>query len=560
MTRLLLIFSFLLLQSFYLNAQNLVPQIEFIKNYGGNGGDGNGGIGGFHFTQDGYILYAGVSTSNTNDLICNNPISQKAWLLKTDKQGNEIFSNCFGGALENDFVTSSREFFDDMVATKDSGCIATCYTTSAFSTPVNVYPAVPFPYACDDSANGYKMLSVVKYDKNGNIQWTQCYGGGQDDGIYSIDNTSDGGYIFLAQVRSIGGQVGFHYGSIFSPDCWLVKLDSAGNIQWKEVLGGTGADYARKVKEISPGRYMTSIATYSTDGNLTNVTRYSNEDAWLCLFDSAGNTIKQAVIPWYGEGDEVYDFITTSNGGLICAGLAKGNNSNNNNCNASTDADFAIFKLDSSFQIQWCNIQDSSGGTLYSITALSDSLFLACGNSQSTFFNSSCALDTNGASIGILQGWMICIDINGTVLWRKSICASQETEVNYSLIDTATGAIYVSGDGSATDGDLTGVPNYGGPDEWLFKIALVPNGVPSINADNSIAIYPNPAQTYLYVTLPPSTDGKITLTDITGKAISVTNTNGKTSEILNIGALPSGVYILSYQDANICVSKKVVKE
>ena len=112
----------------------------------------------------------------------------------------------------------------------------------------------------------------------------------------------------------------------------------------------------------------------------------------------------------------------TNDGGLICAGLAKGNNSNNHNdCNASTDADFAIFKLDSSFQIQWCNIQDSSGGTLYSITALSDSVFLTCGTSQSTFFNSSCTIDTNGYSIATLQGWILCIDIHGTVLWRRSI-------------------------------------------------------------------------------------------------------------------------------------------
>jgi hypothetical protein len=81
-----------------------------------------------------------------------------------------------------------------------------------------------------------------------------------------------------------------------------------------------------------------------------------------------------------------------------------------------------------------------------------------------------------------------------------------------------------------------------------------------ISSDNSVVVYPNPAQDYLYVTLPQSSDGKIVLTDISGREISVTNTNGQKTEALNVGALPSGVYVLLYQDANMSISRKVVKE
>jgi len=132
--------------------------------------------------------------------------------------------------------------------------------------------------------------------------------------------------------------------------------------------------------------------------------------------------------------------------------------------------------------------------------------------------------------------------------------------VNYGLVDTLTGSMYASGGGSATDGNLTGVPNYGESDEWLFKIGLVPNGLQTISADNLVVVYPNPSQDYIYVTLPQSSEGKIVLTDISGREISVTNTNGQETETLKIGTLPSGVYILQYQDANMAISRKVVKE
>jgi hypothetical protein len=550
--QILLISSFLFGSNCFVLSQNLMPQIEFIKSYGGNGVEGSGGAGGgFHFTQDGFILYAGGSNSNTHDLTCNNPTSNKAWLLKTDKQGNKIFSNCFGGSLQIDSVTSSDEYFIDMAATKDSGCIATCYTNSA-----NILPSSNFPYACRDSENGYKVLSLVKYDKAGNVIWTHCYGGGQDDGIYSIANTFDGGYIFLAQVRSTGGDVGLHYGSIFSPDCWLVKVDSIGNIQWKKILGGTGDDYANKVKEICPGQYMTSITTSSTDSNLANLSHYSVNDQWFCVFDSAGNIIKQATVPWYGQYIAAFDFVNTFDGGIIWSGKTFGNNSSNNVCSASNSGDFAVFKMDSLLQMQWCNIEYGSGGQLNSITALSDSVFLTCGNSESTTYNqSNCFLDTNQN----WQGWMICLDINGNILWKKIICGSHETEANYSIFDTSTGSIYVSGGGQAIDGNLTGVPNYGEADEWLFKIDLV-TGINNINITSSINIYPNPVCDYLYVQIPPLENGKIELMNIDGGKIFSKITHSNELVIINTQQLSQGLYLLSYYDSNFCLSKKITKE
>jgi hypothetical protein len=111
----------------------------------------------------------------------------------------------------------------------------------------------------------------------------------------------------------------------------------------------------------------------------------------------------------------------------------------------------------------------------------------------------------------------------------------------------------------STDGDLTGVPNYGYSDLWIAKFDDV-TGIARINDPSAISVYPNPSKTEINITHPPYSDGIITLSNINGGIISTAKTNSNETETINIDPLPLGVYILTYQDRNICVSKKVVKE
>ncbi len=45
---------------------------------------------------------------------------------------------------------------------------------------------------------------VIKLDANGNVQWQKTYGGKGDDEAYSIQQTSDGGYIVAGWTNSYG--------------------------------------------------------------------------------------------------------------------------------------------------------------------------------------------------------------------------------------------------------------------------------------------------------------------------------------------------------------------
>jgi len=68
--------------------------------------------------------------------------------------------------------------------------------------------------------NGDYDFAIYKLDSNGNKVWFKHYGGTNRDYGYSIQQTTDGGYIVAGYTKS------FTYGE---SDFAIYKLDSAGN-------------------------------------------------------------------------------------------------------------------------------------------------------------------------------------------------------------------------------------------------------------------------------------------------------------------------------------------
>jgi hypothetical protein len=81
-----------------------------------------------------------------------------------------------------------------------------------------------------------------------------------------------------------------------------------------------------------------------------------------------------------------------------------------------------------------------------------------------------------------------------------------------------------------------------------------------IDVSQTIQAAPNPAQNFIYVTLPKSQDGKLILMDMTGKVVSTFQIYDKEVQTINIETLPVGVYMLLYQDSTMSISKMLVKE
>jgi hypothetical protein len=100
---------------------------------------------------------------------------------------------------------------------------------------------------------GYGGILLIKTDANGNVQWAKIYGG-TDDWVYSVQQTSDGGYIVAGGTISFGAGMG---------DILLIKTDANGNLQWAKTYGGTNWDDAFSVQQTSDGGYIVAGETQS---------------------------------------------------------------------------------------------------------------------------------------------------------------------------------------------------------------------------------------------------------------------------------------------------------
>src|SRR3990172_13299256 len=102
---------------------------------------------------------------------------------------------------------------------------------------------------------GDPEVYLVKTDPNGNSQWqkTLVLSDSYYDSGYSVQQTTDGGYIIAGETYS------FVTGSY---DVYLIKTDSAGNSQWQKIFAQRWTDHGYSVQQTTDGGYIIAGDTY----------------------------------------------------------------------------------------------------------------------------------------------------------------------------------------------------------------------------------------------------------------------------------------------------------
>jgi len=223
-------------------------------------------------TSDGGYIIAGYSGSGIGgDKTTINKGLHDYWIVRTDSIGTVLWDKDFGGT-DYDFLTN-------LLIANDGGFLLGGASSS---------PAGP-----DKSQNiwGANDVWIVKTDSLGNKQWDADYGGFDYDQVNSFSKTNDGGYILGCYSASgiSGNKTQDTWGT---GDVWLIKIDSAGNIQWDKDFGGTDIeDGIGSVFQNSDGGFYITCNSFSgISGNKTEV-NLGLAQAWILKTDSAGNLL-----------------------------------------------------------------------------------------------------------------------------------------------------------------------------------------------------------------------------------------------------------------------------
>ena len=127
---------------------------------------------------------------------------------------------------------------------------------------------------------GARDVHLLKIAADGKLEWEKFYGGTGDDVAYKIRSTTDGGSILVGETNSFNHDVLGNHGR---SDVWLVKLNSAAEIEWQKCFGGRLTDKGHDVWETPDGAYLIAGLSSSAGENDVQSGR-PGTDAWVVKY------------------------------------------------------------------------------------------------------------------------------------------------------------------------------------------------------------------------------------------------------------------------------------
>ncbi|NQE44813.1 hypothetical protein C5S31_02160 [ANME-1 cluster archaeon GoMg2] len=272
--------------------------------------------------SDGYII-AGTTFSDGAGL-------SDFWLLKTNSKGEWQWDKTFGG--------SDQDWAHSVQQTSDNGFIIAGGTFS--------------------DGGGYSNALLVKTNLKGDKEWKKPFGGvAADDEAYSVQQTSDKGYILAGRTKSYGAG---------SWDAWLLKADSSGNEVWNMTFGDKHDEEARAVLQLDDGYILVGTTTSYGAGR---------SDVWLIKTDSSGHDEWSKTFG-HTNYDEGYSVQQTSDDCYILAGRTMSYG------NGSWDA--WLLKTNSNGDEQWNKTFGGTGADgAYSVQQTTDRGYILAGDTGS---------------------------------------------------------------------------------------------------------------------------------------------------------------------------------
>jgi len=337
---------------------SLTAQITFQRTYGGTGRDTACSV---QQTADGGYIIAGTTESYGAG-------RQDVYLVRTDAYGDTLWTRTFGGDA-SDYGRSVRQ-------TTDGGFIVAGITQSFGSGSSDIY--------------------LVRTDAEGDTVWTRTFGGQYNDEGHSVLQTADSGYAV------VGSCIAFH-GGWGDADVCLIKTDAGGTAQWVQTYGIINWDYGYSVQQTTDGGYVITGGAYAFAGGSAYVLRADakGDEMWTTTYGvevGSGQSVQQtaddgfvvagndapinrshaSLLKFGADGDSLwsqtyasgvgYSVQQTADSGFVIAGCT------------GTEPDAYLIKTDANGDVAWTKAFGGQGNDVgHSIQQTADGGYIIAG-------------------------------------------------------------------------------------------------------------------------------------------------------------------------------------
>ena len=403
------------------NITNQNAEIEKIFTLGGTKNESGQSV---VNTPDGGYAVLGYTQSMDLDVFNKTNNSYDYWLIKFDEFGNQEWQKVYGGSDDD----RGRE----IIVTNDGGY---AIIGSSKSQDGDV-----------SSNSGFNDFWVLKISNSGNIIWERSFGYSGSDNGFSIIQTHDNGYLIsgVIDVTSSDGQgnnrlsLNRHAGG----DYWVIKINSAGILQWSRYFGGTFTDTSYALSETQTGNFIIVGSSDSDDIDINN--NKGTYDFWVLKISSSGDLIWEKSFGG-SEIDEARDITITENGDFLIVGDSRSFDTDVLYNNGA--ADIWIIKINSDGELIW---ERTYGGTSFdgvqSIQKTMNNDYIVAGNSRSSDIN----LENNN---GQNDAWFFKIDSQGVLKWQNSVGGS-DIDLLMDIAELENGTIIAVGNSNSNDLDI----------------------------------------------------------------------------------------------------------
>jgi hypothetical protein len=248
---------------------------------------------------------------------------------------------------------------------------------------------------------------LLKTDASGDSLWSKTYGDWSYEVGHSVQQTTDGGYVVI----------GHTYRANRDYDVWLLKTDALGDTLWTKTFGGDGVDNGHSVRQTIDGGYIITGVTYpgSEDG-----------DVYLVKTNALGDTIWTTTFGG-NEGDWGNSVQQTADGGYIIAGVKNGS--------GIGIGEGYLIKTNTFGDTLWTRTFHGYGNCrAASVQQTSDGGYIITGGTNAS----------GGIFGAIWDIWLLKTDTSGDSLWSKTY-GGNETDYGNSVQQTTDGGYIITG-------------------------------------------------------------------------------------------------------------------